>query len=155
MNQEYLKTILNYDPETGIFSWAKRGKGIRAGKPVGSPDRDGYLYLTHLKSRYAMHRVAWLYVTGKWPVDQIDHKNRNRSDNRFENLRECSALENLRNRRFADRDVEPGVHPSGKKYRVRVWVDGRNQHFGTFEDPELAALVAKEARRIHHGEFAA
>ena len=154
MNQDYLKTILHYSPEDGVFTWLKTGKGIQPGKRVGSPDRDGYLYITHLKKRYALHRLAWLYVTGAWPVEQIDHKNRDVLDNRFDNLRECTAKENLRNRRFADRDIAPGVHPSGKKFRVRVWVNGRNQHFGTFEDPELAALVAHEARRIHHGEFA-
>ena len=46
---------------------------IQPGKRVGSPDRDGYLYITHLKKRYALHRLAWLYVTGAWPVEQIDH----------------------------------------------------------------------------------
>lgn len=154
MTQEYLKSILRYCPETGMFSWLKTGKGIRQGRPVGTPDKDGYLSVRHKGKLHRMHRLAWLYMTGEWPEGQIDHVNRDVQDNRFANLRPCTNAENLRNREFAEREIPRGVHRSGKKFRVRVSVQGKNMDFGTYHDIELAELVAQEARRTHYGEFA-
>lgn len=97
MDQEALKLLLTYNPETGEFTRLKgTGKGAAAGTVTkGCIDKsNGYRRIcVQGKQRYA-HRVAWLYMTGQWPKDQIDHKNMDRSDNRFGNLRQANNSEN-------------------------------------------------------------
>lgn len=153
LTQEKLKSALHYCADTGIFTWAKSGKGIRAGKSVGWVDPDGYLRITVFRQWYFAHRLAWFYATGEWPVAQIDHRNRLRTDNRLSNLRESTLTENMRNRVLAKRDLPVGVYTSGDKFRVRIWSEGANQDLGSYGDLELAELVSCEARETYHGEF--
>lgn len=153
LTQEQLKSALYYRADTGIFTWAKSGKGIRPGKPVGWVDPEGYLRITVCGQWYYAHRLAWFYETGKWPSDTIDHANRIRTDNRFSNLREATVSGNIRNRLLAKRDLPVGVYRSGPRFRVRIWLEGANQDLGTYEDLDLAELVSVEARDTHHGQF--
>lgn len=153
MDQGYLKTILHYCPDTGVFTWLKTGKGIRRGRKVGYVDPEGYLQIAHAGASYRAHRLAWLYMTGAWPTDQIDHSNGDRADNRFSNLRESTLTENMRNRLLVERDLPVGVYKSGPKYRVRIWGGEANLDFGSYADLELAEIVSREVRDSYHGQF--
>lgn len=155
VTHKQLKDWISYNPESGLFHWTGNLKWTEAGKQVGCLDSEGYVVIKMKGRMYKAHRLAWLYVTGEWPSGEVDHINYARADNRFCNLRDCTTQQNLQARRFCKSATGlRNVFHSGSKFRVRVWVNGRNQHFGTFEDIELAELVAQEARRHSFGEFA-
>lgn len=99
ITQEELKESLHYDPDTGIFTWRKsKGpakKGTVAGKIYKSHP---YIKIGVCRHSIDAHRLAWLYVYGEWPTMDIDHINRDPTDNRICNLRHVSRSENNRNR---------------------------------------------------------
>jgi hypothetical protein len=89
---EKLKSLLTYDPNTGIFIYNYRhGAWALKGSEAGRCDKDGYLIITINKKAYSAHRLAWLYMTGEHPKEFIDHKDGNKSNNKFENLREATS----------------------------------------------------------------
>jgi hypothetical protein len=85
---ERLRERLRYDGGTGVFTRRVGSGHARAGEIAGSVHSTGYVRIGIDGGKYTAHRLAWLYVHGVWPSDQIDHINRNRSDNRIANLRE-------------------------------------------------------------------
>ena len=89
-----LLEIMDYDKETGVFTWKKQRRGVRVGVPLGTCNGYGYLRITVLGQSYYAHRLAWFYVHGEWPSDEIDHINSIRKDNRICNLREATTSEN-------------------------------------------------------------
>lgn len=99
LTQERLREFLHYDPESGAFWWkvpsSIRARGERAGSLAGA---SGYRRISIKKKSYAAHRLAWLYIYGTWPTNEIDHINGVRDDNRIKNLRDVSGAENLANR---------------------------------------------------------
>lgn len=96
LSQAKLKYLLNYDPDTGLFRWNEK-TGARK-NPAGSNIGDGYMGMSIGGVSYRLGRLAFLYMTGRWPMPEVDHINRIRHDNRFCNLRECTRAENLKNR---------------------------------------------------------
>ena len=91
LTAQRLREALHYDPETGVFTWAtavssKTVPGARA----GNQHIAGYFRIRLDGYSYKAHRLAWLYMTGAWPAECIDHINRNNSDNRFSILREAT-----------------------------------------------------------------
>ena len=99
LTAEKLREFLHYEPETGIFTRkVSTARRVKAGDVAGCPDGRGYLLIQAQSRLYRAHRLAWLYVYGTWPTDQIDHINRIRTDNRISNLREVSHKQNGQNR---------------------------------------------------------
>lgn len=147
ITQARLKEVLKYDSQTGIFIWLQT-RNPRAVKG----DRAGCLSKGYYRIRvdgkyYPAHRLAWLYVTGKMPVDEIDHINRIGADNRFDNLREADRTIQMRN--LSDRDSISGyrgVYPVRGKFAARLGNGIRCIHLGYFEDPELANLIFEESK---------
>lgn len=90
LTQEVLKSLLYYDPETGIFVWLVTRQRSPAGKEAGGYDEKGYRRICVNGTKVRAHRLAWLYMTGEWPEDQLDHINGLKDDNRFVNLREAT-----------------------------------------------------------------
>jgi hypothetical protein len=107
---------------------------------------------------YAAHRLAWLYVTGEWPKDQIDHINCTRADNRFSNLREATNAENSKNSKISKNNTSgfKGVSwdQRNKKFIASIGVGGKLLYLGRFRDPRAASQAYREAAEKHHGEFA-
>jgi len=152
-----LHELLHYDPETGTWVWlVARTAKAKIGTVAGRLHHTGYRHIGIDGRRYAAHRLAWLYMTGKWPAAQIDHVNLIRDDNRWCNLREATRSENFFNRRVQCDSVSgiKGLRqlPSGN-WGVRATIDGRHQYLGTFPCAELAAFVRSEFVDAHHGEF--
>jgi hypothetical protein len=101
ITQIELKEMVTYDPLTGHFTWlVDRGTNKLKGKRCGNIECDGYVSCCFNRKRYKAHRLAYLYMTGDWPKLEIDHINRNRQDNRWENLREATRSENASNRAY-------------------------------------------------------
>jgi len=97
LTQSQLKEILTYNPDTGIFTWLVASNGrIRVGDIAGTTD-NGYVRIMIERTKYRAHRLAWLYVHGESPKEQIDHINHIRDDNRINNLRCVSCHENFKN----------------------------------------------------------
>lgn len=154
LTQARLKELLHYDPETGIFTYKLRfAHRIRVGDPVTSTNDNGYLRLCLRYKKYYLHRLAWLYMTGEWPLFQIDHKNTIRADNRWDNLREATNKFNNENRRSAHRTSISGllgVRKRKNKFLARIFADGKERHLGAFDTPELAHAAYVDAKRQLH-----
>lgn len=167
LTQERLKELLNYDPETGVFTWAatvgSRAKaGAIAGCDSGRVRRvvrvvrvirvEGTLCLAH--------RLAWLWMTGAWPSEEIDHRDGDPSNNRWSNLRAANRRlnqENLRKPLVTNSCGFLGVTytHSGKRikrWRATIMVNRVQKHLGRFHTPEEAhAAYVTAKRELHEG----
>lgn len=145
-----LRSNLDYDKLTGEFRWRVSGKGIKVGKPTGHSRVDGYKEICFRRKRVLAHRLAWFYVTGRWPKEQIDHINHNRSDNRWSNLREVSHTDNMRNHSKTKANTSGHVGVCWDKAKDKWLVRVRGKFVGYFDDIEIAAQ-AREAALLNHG----
>lgn len=135
--------LLSYDPLTGELRWrVARRNGYPAGIVAGGVGPDGYWTICIDLRAYKGHRLAWLLFTGVWPQAEIDHINRNRIDNRIENLREANRSQNqvnsgtYRNNRSGYRNVH--FHKLTGKYVAEIIRDKKRRHLGLFLTPEEA-----------------
>ena len=143
---EELKRLLRYDRKSGVFTWrVDVARNVKAGDVAGHLDDPGYIRIRINGRAYAAHRLAWLYVKGRWPIGQIDHANRVKTDNRFCNLRECTHTQNQQNRRAA----KPYQTRNGRWY-ASIKHDGRTTYLGLFDSPEAAQAAYDAAKaRLH------
>ncbi len=154
LTAEYLRSILHYDQESGVFTWKVRtAHNVKVGDAAGCPDGGGYL-LIRLQSRlYKAHRLAWLHVYGVWPKGQIDHINRNRSDNRIPNLRDVSTKQNMQNagKYSSNTSGHPGVSWDKRysKWRAYIAHNYKLIHLGYFTDIEEALAARKAAEKLY------
>ncbi|MDQ1226502.1 hypothetical protein QE443_002663 [Pantoea ananatis] len=157
LTQERLKEAIHYDPESGVFTRLISAGGQAAGSIAGSISIDGYRQIRIDGKHYRGARLAFLYMTGVAPLI-VDHINRKRHDDRWENIREADFSQNAANNKLSIRNKSgfKGVSWDKrlKRWRVRVNIDGRQRLIGYFDNLELAGLAAAEARRESYGEFA-
>ena len=147
ITQQELRSIIKYDPGTGIFY------RISNGKKTGSVMRVGYIVVTIGKKFYLAHRLAWLYVHGEWPQLSIDHINMDKTDNRISNLRLASKSQNAFNTdKHRSASGIRGVYfqKNTKKWRVKFG----NRHIGYFDSKEEAGSVWQKMYKESAGEFA-
>lgn len=155
---ERLRALLHYDPEAGKFTRRQSAGGQQSGVPVGFVTH-GYLKIQVGGRKYYAHRLAWFYMTGRWPAKLIDHRNRQTADNRFSNLREASNTQNLWNRgptranKLGLKGVTLTTRP-GRMWRATIKSDGKQRHVGYFRTKEEAASAYAAAANALHGEFA-
>lgn len=155
ITQERLKELLEYDPETGIFIWIKRTSNrVKVGDIAGVPSH-GYVRISVDGKTYAAHRLAFLYMIGKFPKHEGDHENTVRNDNRWENLRDLPHSVNVQNIRAPHSDSKNllGVQPrSGGKFSAKICFKGSQRYIGVFETAELAHAAYVDAKRdLHEG----
>ena len=156
ITHEELTERLTYEPDTGIFRYAKTGPGFSK-KPVGTvagcTDERGYM-LIRLKNRmYYMHRLAWFYVTGNWPEHEVDHINGNRGDNSWRNLREATRYQQVQNQALSTRNKSgyQGVSWSMfGKWVAQISIAGKRYNLGYFTDPAEAYEAYKKAKAAGH-----
>lgn len=159
ITQEYLKSILNYDPNTGYFTWKVRlANATLIDGDAGWSNKDGYTEIQIQGKSYRAGRLAWLYMTGKWPKDEIDHKDLNKSNDKWENLREADRNQNLynlptyKNNLLGVKGV--GFHRASGKFRARISVDGKHKNLGLFNSIEEAKAAYDKVALARRGEFA-
>ena len=155
LTQDLLKSLLHYDRDTGVFTWTKTAK---AGRVAGTSHNEGYWHVTIRQRQFLAHRLAWLYVYGVWPTNDVDHMNGKRNDNRIANLREATRSENLRNtgKRQSNKSGFKGVsfcRETGR-WSAIISVDYKSIRLGRFATPEEAHAAYVAAAERLHGEFA-
>ncbi len=158
LTHERLQEILNYDPETGVFTWRISPRyGISPGDRAGAISGKGYRHIQIGGAKYRCNRLAWFFMKGEWPTHQIDHKNRNRTDDCFDNLRDATGDQNQWNT-SAKRNSKTGIkgvywHPKLLKFTADIRVNGRTKHLGVFETLAAAVDARNKAAANAHGEF--
>lgn len=153
MNAARLRERLIYDPVTGVFTWRIKPAGnVSAGAQAGHVNADWYREIRVDGRLYLAHRLAWLYVHGQWPIEELDHRNGIRDDNRIANLREATHKQNGENaaRRHDNSSGFIGVSwtDKGRKHWVaRIAHNKRRREIGRFSTPEeaYAAYLAAKA----------
>lgn len=156
LTQSRLKELLDYNAETGIFTWKVNKGRVKAGSVAGTDNGDGYRRIGIDGNYHLEHRLAFLFMTGEMPKAgmDVDHRNGIKDDNRFSNLRVVTKSVNLQNQRKAQRNNLstgiPNVYPSGKGFRVMMKVDGKQKYFGTYDTMELAGVIARFVKRLYH-----
>lgn len=138
LTQELLKKELHYDPDTGLFF------RLKTGKQAGSINKYHKYHLISVHGKqYRLHRLAWFYVYGEWPIAEIDHINGNKSDNSILNLRDVDRSSNMLNMRKPQKNNSCGflgVHKTScGRYRASIGINGKRISIGNFSTPEEAS----------------
>lgn len=148
---ERLRELLDYSSETGLFTWKVDRRRARAGAVAGRRHPNGYTYITVDYQHYRAHRLAWLWVFGVWPNGDIDHINRERSDNRISNLRSVTKSENQQNRSINSNNKSGfmGVSWHGKslRWQAHIRTNGKSRNLGTYLTPEAASAAYIAAKK--------
>ena len=149
LTQERLKELLNYDASTGVFTRKVSTNGAKAGDIAGRKTKGRYVEIRVDGGRYLAHRLAWLYMYGEFPSDDIDHINHIKTDNSLANLRVASKAENQKNRSLSIRNKTgvSGVCPHNSGWYVRV---GKSDYLGLYKDFFEAVCVRKSAENAHN-----
>ena len=151
---EEVRALLDYDPASGVFRWRKANSNrVRVGAVAGNPRRGGYIRIKIDGRDHQAHRLAWLYVTGAWPVGHIDHRDGSPPNNAIANLREVTPAANDQNRakrRCPTSSRFLGVRWDNHRgqWRAEIGHQGKGYHLGRFATEELAyeAYLAAKAQ---------
>lgn len=158
MSLDRIREYLSYDPETGVFTWAKRtskNSRVLLGSVAGFVDDQGYRRIEFCGVTYKAHRLAWWWMHGEMPEGRIDHKDTDRDHNRIANLRPATRTQNLANQR-----IKPGRYKGvtywkpGKNWKAQIRVNNELFYLGYFKDPAEAARAYDAAALKHFGEYA-
>lgn len=150
LSQTRLRELLHYNPRTGIFTWRVNGRGrfMRAGTRAGTIRKNGYRQICIDCVLYQSSRLAWLYMTGKWPKQLIDHRNRIKNDDRWNNLRSANYSQNGAN------NIAKGFEFTRGKYQARIKVNYQNIYLGRFDTAKQAHAAYLAAARKYFDTFA-
>lgn len=169
------RRLLDYDPETGVFTWRARTPGmfqdgatgaenqcatwnkLWAGKRAGSLSCWKYYIISIFGKKLRASRVAFAIMTGEFPSEEIDHVNLNTEDDSWENLRHATRSQNAANRRRQSNNVSgfKGVdfHRQRGKWRATLTINRKQKHLGYFGSPEAAAEAYDNASSAHFKGF--
>jgi hypothetical protein len=162
ITQAYVKELFDYDPITGIVTRLKRTtrkagsersiNNISLTERAGTVMASGYRCIRLHKKTYREHRLIWLWMTGEMPDHQIDHINRDRSDNRWCNLRKCNNTENQQNRNVSKKSktgyIGVFLHKNG--FTAQIVVNKKTVYLGRYKTAEEAAEAYKQAKAKYH-----
>lgn len=150
ITQERLKQLLHYDPDTGIFTRIESNRVDRLGKQAGSCNTKGHIQIRLDGTLYVAHRLVWLYMTGEFPINQLDHIDGDKTNNKIANLREATNKQNQENVPLQVNNTSGyrGVSFDKRLKKFRAYVCHNRQQItlGFFITAELAAAAAKKAR---------
>ncbi len=155
VTQALAREYFDYLPETGQLVWIK-SKNSRApvGKVVGEWKSTNRKNVQFFKRKFYVYQLIYLWHYGYVPKE-MDHKDRDKNNNRIENLRECNSTQNAANRKFRNKSGYKGVvHLGTKKYRAAISINGRTYHLGLFKTIEEAAKAYDVIAFEWYGEFA-
>lgn len=164
-----LRECFDLDVETGALTWRVRPRehfatanawaswnAIYPGEKAGTLHPTGYLNIGLTIDRRCRlllgHRVIFALVHGRWPVDEIDHRNGVEAGDDVDNLREATHAQNCQNRKVNGNNTTgfPGVSKHGNKWQANIAVAGRRRHLGAFDTAEAAHAVRLKAKAELH-----
>jgi len=174
---EFVRGLLSYNPETGELFWKRRPVEMFAAGPKQSQVRNANAWNGRYAGKRAFncphrryrigsilthailaHRVIWLIMTGSWPDGEVDHRDTDRSNNRWKNLRDSTRMENSHNCGPSSRNTSGFKGVSYDKFNCKwtaaIFSSGKAHFLGRFYSPEEAHAAYAEAAKIHHGDFA-
>jgi len=163
ITRELLREILDYNPTTGDLIWKVRSKkwftneriskswnARYASKIAGCTRPDTYKVIGIFDTSYLQHTIIWVWMTGKMPRYELDHKDRNPNNNAWGNLRDIPHVKNRRNQR-KNKNNTSGVTGVRKtkigRFETFITMDGKYINLGTYLTIEEAALVRQEAQK--------
>lgn len=156
ISQNRVKEVLHYNPETGIFTW-RDYKG-RRGQVAGCADKRGYIHINFDCKHYLAHRLAFVYMIGRYPKELTDHRDQNKSNNTWSNLREANHSQNRANQgiRADSKSGYRGVYFCNTK---NLWVaevrhNGKHSYCGQSDCKHEAAKMYNERAKQIYGDFA-
>lgn len=158
LTQTELKLHLHYNHETGIFTrLVSTAIRTKTGSVAGCKTKIGYLAIQINCKSYRSHRLAWLYVHGEFPINDIDHINGIKDDNRISNLRDATDsqnhfnVESNKNNKSGFKGVS--FYKVTNKWVAQASLSGKKHNLGYFTTPELASEAYQAFATKHHGEF--
>ena len=151
LTQEYLKSRLRYEPDTGNFYWVNHRWPKRNGQRAGTMQPIGYVIIWLDGATHYAHRLAWFYFYGVWPAS-IDHIKHDRDDNRIKSLRDVTVAENAKNYKRRNDGRMIGVYWCGlaERWKAHICANGKKFNLGSFFC-ELDAISARKSAELTHG----
>lgn len=165
ITQEQLKEYFEYAPDTGVFTRRKlmrMDNKNKVGDIAGTKDSYGYVQMRVMNKLCLAHRLAFLYMTGEWPTQEVDHINRRRDDNRWENLRlapsrtaQCQNISPRNGSKVKSNTGIPGVNyvPRSKSFHVCMAINGKRTYLGSFDNLLDACARRKSMELVHFVRF--
>ena len=158
ITQTRLKELLSYDPNTGLFIWLKlkTGNQVRVGDVAGynASLRGKYVDIRLDKKLYKAHRLVFLYMTGKFPNEGVDHIDGNGMNNKWCNLRDVDQHANMKNTKISSNNKTGviGIHMGRGRYVAQIKHQGETKHLGIFStlDEAVKARKIAESRYGYH-----
>lgn len=151
LTQKQLKELLSYDAASGVFTWVVQRGRKKAGEVAGVKDHYGYVVIRIDKRLYKAHRLAWLYTYGDWPVNGLDHINRDPADNRIANLRDVTHSTNMHNAkvRYNSKSGAAGVRWRADRccWAVSIKIGYRHYNLGSFKSLDRAVDARRAAEQ--------
>lgn len=143
ITQGYLKTIVSYNKDTGVFTWIISKSGVCGLNSIAGGYCHNYIRIRINGRKYFAHRLAWLYVYGVWPKNQIDHINGIKDDNRIENLRDVTNKENQQNQKIHRGGKIPNIQYIKRlnKWAAYIQISRKKYYLGLY----LSSLEAQES----------
>lgn len=160
LDMSVIPCFLRYEPETGLFYWTKMlgRRNDRLGKIAGNRRKDGYVIIRICHRNYLAHRLAFVFMLGRWPNVEADHKDRDPSNNRWSNLRDADNAQQSGNSRRPrhNRSGLKGVSFDSRKgfWQAQIGRAPRHKWLGYFDTAEAASLAYAEEAKARFGEFA-
>lgn len=149
---------MNYDPDTGLFTWKTPGKARQMGRVLGTNDGEGWLQLQYQQKKVRLNVLAYFYMTGQWPDGLVDHINKDKTDNRWENLRVVTASQSQMNRGMHVTNKSGYKNISRKKNKdlwvVQIYKDRKKVVEKCFKHIDEAVAYRDEMLPLIHGEHA-
>jgi hypothetical protein len=158
LDSTYLREVLAYNPETGIFTWKKSRYKNKIGTTAGSTCSENYCKIKIKQKTYLAHRLAWLCFYNEYPPNEIDHINGMIRDNRISNLRCATPQENQQNIKKPNSKNTSGftgVHwcKTYEKWVSFIRINKAKKYLGRFDSAEEAYKVYLQQKQIHHPFF--
>lgn len=156
LTQEYLKSILSYEPKEGLMLWKENRSQMRSGDKVGhySAQKNAYSLISIDGRLYKSHRIIWFIVTSSFPSGEIDHIDHNRQNNRWSNLRDVPIGENNKNCSISKVNTSgtTGVQwfKAKKRLIATIQFKRKRRHLGCYDDIN-EAIVARKLAEIELG----
>ena len=160
ITQEYLKQRLHYDPDTGVFTWescplrSRYWNSRYACSAAGTKTDMGYIHILLDRKIYKAHRLAWFYIYGEWPNDQIDHIDHLRDNNRLSNLRSVTVIDNHKNHSMSKANTSGhtgvGFIKKSSKWCATIHASGEAINLGYFSEIS-DAIEARKNAEIRYG----